>query len=101
MTTFHLVTVFMIFTLLETAFIIAIWASRSVWWKYPAGRSLMALLTGQIGIISLAISSRILGYDYPHRDTFYIIFYLILAAAMAWVGVTILRAQAADRQKVS
>lgn len=95
---FHIVTVLMSFTALETIVIIGIWWARSTWWKYQAGRSLMALMVAQIGIIGLAIGSRLFGYDYPNRDLHYTIFYLLLALAMAWVGITIVRAQAADRR---
>lgn len=98
MTSFQVVTWLMIFTALETIAIMAVWAARSVWWKYQAGRSLMALMVGQIGIIGLAIASRLFGYDYPNRDLHYTIFYTILALAMAWVGATIVKAQTADRQ---
>lgn len=98
MTSFQVVTGLMIFTAIETIVILAIWSARSVWWKYQAGRSIMALMISQIGIIGLAIASRLFGYDYPDRDLHYIIFYAFLAVAMTWVGITILQAQAVDRQ---
>lgn len=60
----------------------------------------MALLAAQVGIIGLAVSSRWLGYDYANRDLFYIVFYVVLALAMGWLGVTIMKAQAADRRSV-
>lgn len=95
---FHIVTMLMVFTAVETMTIMVMWWARSAWWKYEAGRSIMALLLGQIGIIGLAVSSRLFGYDYFHRDFYYMVFYLVLALAMAWLGVTIMKAQAADRQ---
>lgn len=98
---FHVVTALMTFTAIETLAIMAVWALRSTWWKYQAGRSLMALMVGQIGIIGLAVASRLFGYDYPNRDLHYIIFYLLLALAMSWVGITIIKAQAADRRSTA
>lgn len=98
--TFHLVTALMVFVVLETLTTIVVWAIRSPWWKYSAGRSLMALLSAQLGILTLAILSRVYGYDFGNRDLLYTAFYLVLAVAMGWVGVTIVRAQQDDRKKV-
>lgn len=95
---FHLVTALMIFVILETLITIVVWATRSPWWKYQAGRSLMALLAAQLGILTLAIMSRLFGYDFSHRDLLYSGFYLVLAMAMAWVGATIVKAQNNDRK---
>lgn len=84
--------------LIETAIIVAVWWGRSAWWKYSAGRSIMAMLIAQMGIISLAVISRVFGYDFAGRDYLYIAFYLVLAIVMGWVGVTIVLAQNEDRK---
>lgn len=83
---------------IETAVIIMVWWGRSPWWKYQAGRSIMALLFAQLFILSLALISRVVGYEFPFRDSLYIATYLVLAVVMGWVGVTILLAQAGDRR---
>ena len=85
---------------IETATIITVWWGRSPWWKYQAGRSIMALLIAQLGILALALISRVVGYEFPGRDYLYIAMYLVLAVVMGWVGVTILLAQAGDRRAV-
>lgn len=95
---FHTVTMLMAFTAIETIIIMVMWWARSAWWKYQAGRSIMSLLVAQVGIIGLAVASRIFGYDYPNRDMHYTVFYALLAFAMGWLGVTIMKAQAADRR---
>lgn len=95
---FHIVTMLMVFAAVETLAIMVMWWARSAWWKYQAGRSIMAMLAAQIGIIGLAVASRLFGYDYHNRDLHYMIFYTVLALAMAWLGVTIMKAQAADRR---
>lgn len=100
MSFFNVVTFLMGILILETVFTIGVWAARSPWFKYQAGRSLMALLLGQVGIVSLAIVSRLFGYEFPYREVVYTVFYLILVIAMAWVGITIVRAQNDDRKKV-
>lgn len=83
---------------IETAVIIMVWWGRSPWWKYQAGRSIMALLFAQLFILSLALVSRLVGYEFSGRDLLYILTYLVLAITMGWVGVTILMAQAGDRK---
>lgn len=95
---FQIVTMLMTFAAFVTMAIMVMWWARSAWWKYQAGRSIMALLAAQVGIIGLAIASRVFGYDYPNRDLHYIIFYAVLVIAMAWLGLTIMKAQAADRR---
>lgn len=100
MSFFDVVTALMLILILETVFTIGVWAARSPWFKYQAGRSLMALLIAQVGIVALAITSRVFGYEFPHRDLVYTIFYLAVVVAMAWVGITIVRAQNNDRKKV-
>lgn len=99
--TFTLVTCLMVLILIETLVTITVWATRSPWWKYSAGQSVMALLIAQIGIVGLAVMSRVFGYEFPNRDLLYSAFYLVLVVAMGWVCITIIRAQNADREKVS
>lgn len=94
-----LATIMMMVVLLETVGIIILWWSRSHWWKYGAGRSVMSLLLVQAGILGLALLSRYLGYDFPFRDFIYSGIYLTLAVVMAVVGVTIYKAQQDDRKK--
>lgn len=99
MTTFALGTFAIALVLIETAIIITVWWGRSPWYKYAAGRSIMALLVAQAAILALALISRVVGYEFPHRDLLYIALYLVLAVVMGWVGVTILLAQAGDRRR--
>lgn len=84
--------------MIETLVIVAVWWSRSAWYRYSAGRAIMALLMAQAAIIALAVMSRVFGYDFPGRDYVYIAVYLALAIIMGWVGVTIVLAQNEDRK---
>lgn len=92
-------TIMMLAVLFETVGIIIMWWSRSAWWKYRAGQSIMALLLAQTGILGLGLFSRFWDYDFPHRDLVYSGLYLILAVVMAVIGITIFKAQQADRLK--
>lgn len=94
-----LATFMMLVVFLETLAIILMWWARSAWWKYRAGQSIMALLIGQTGILALGLISRFWNYDFPHRDLVYSGLYFILAIVMAVIGVTIFKAQQADRLK--
>lgn len=94
------ITLLIAFVLIETIAIILVWSTRSPWWKYNAGQVIMSLLTAQAVILGLALSTRLFGNDYPGRGILYFAGYMSLVIVMAWLGITILKAQASDRRSL-
>ena len=88
----------LIFVLSVTVIIYWHLATRGTWRKWPAGQSLMALLT----IIALGFGwggvNRLLG-DYAWKQSILLVLYGLFAVGIAMIGVTIHEEMAAGKKR--
>jgi hypothetical protein len=64
------------------------WATRGTWVRYPAGRSLMGLLSIIFVGFGYGVTNRIFG-DYPGRPIVAFVMYVLFVAAIIAIGFTI------------